>query len=116
MSLFLVGQIGLASATERSNSVESATWRFEFDNDVFFNKDNKISSDWSLQKQSAVVNSWEKLDDVPGFVRRWGKQIPTLTKEGLVYRSGIAIGQVIKRPMIYRVMTLSKTMCPMPER
>ncbi len=98
MSLFLVGQIGLASATERPNSVESATWRFEYDNDVFFNKDNKISSGWSLQKQSAVASSWETLDDVPSFVRRWGKQLPTLTKEGLVYRSGIAIGQVIQTP------------------
>jgi hypothetical protein len=98
LSLFLVEQIGLASATERSNSVESATWRFEYDNDVFFNKDNKISSGWSLQKQSAVAGSWESLDDVPGFVRRWGKAIPSLTKAGLVYRSGIAIGQVIQTP------------------
>lgn len=64
-------------------SVESATWRFEYDNDVFFNKDNKISSGWSLQKQSAVAGSWESLEDVPGFVRRWGKAIPSLTKAGL---------------------------------
>jgi len=96
--LFLMGQTGLASAVEKSNSVESATWRFEYDNDVFFNKDNKISSGWSLQKQSAVANSWESLEDVPGFVRRWGKTIPSLTKAGLVYRAGIAIGQVIQTP------------------
>ena len=96
--LFLMGQIGLAPAEEKSNSVESATWRVEFDNDVFFNKDNKISSGWSLQKQSAVANSWEALEEVPDFVRRWGKRIPTLTKKGLVYRSGIAIGQVIQTP------------------
>jgi len=35
--LFLMGQIGLALAEGKSNSVESATWRVEFDNDVFFN-------------------------------------------------------------------------------
>jgi len=81
MSLFLLGQIGLASAVGKSNSVESATWRFEYDNDVFFNKDNKISSGWSLQKQSAVARSWESLDDVPDFVRRRGKRLPTLTKQ-----------------------------------
>ena len=35
----------LAQAASDSASVESAIWRFEFDNDVFFNKDSKISSD-----------------------------------------------------------------------
>jgi len=79
-------------------SVESATWRFEFDNDIFFNEDNKISSGVSLQKQSAVAESWETLANVPDFVRRWGKAIPTLNDDGLVYRGGIAIGQVIQTP------------------
>jgi hypothetical protein len=99
--LFLVcANVGstLAQAASGSASVESATWRFEFDNDVFFNKDSKISSGWSLQKHSAVAGSWETLEDVPGFVRRWGKAIPTLTEDDLVYRAGIAIGQVIQTP------------------
>ncbi|RLA03170.1 MAG: hypothetical protein DRQ45_03420 [Gammaproteobacteria bacterium] len=91
------GESALAT-TAGSPSVESATWRFEFDNDVFFNKDNKISSGWSLQKHSAVARNWEALEDVPDFVRRWGKAIPTLTEEGLAYRVGIAIGQVIQTP------------------
>jgi len=91
------GESALAG-TAGSPSVESATWRFEFDNDVFFNKDNKISSGWSLQKHSAVAVSWEALEAVPGFVRYWGKAIPTLTEDGLVYRAGIAIGQVIQTP------------------
>ena len=87
-----------SSASANDTSVESATWRFEFDNDVFFNKDNKISSGWSLQKQSAVARSWDALEGVPDFVRRWGNVIPTLSAEGLVYRAGIAIGQVIQTP------------------
>lgn len=45
----------ISSASAKDTSIESATWRFEFDNDVFFNKDNKISSGWSLQKHSAVA-------------------------------------------------------------
>ena len=95
--LFLLcGNIGGALA--QAASVESATWRFEYDNDVFFNKDNKISSGWSLQKHSAVAGSWEALEAVPGFIRNWGKVIPTLTEDGLVYRAGIAIGQVIQTP------------------
>ena len=47
--LFLVyANVGsaLAQAASDSASVESATWRFEFDDDVFFNKDSKISSGW----------------------------------------------------------------------
>ena len=87
-----------SAISANDSSVESATWRFEFDNDVFFKKDNKISSGWSLQKHSAVAESWETLEDVPGFVRHWGKAIPTLTEEGLIYRAGIAIGQVIQTP------------------
>ena len=87
-----------AQSDSGSASVESATWRFEYDNDIIFNKDNKISCGWSLQKHSAVAGSWETLADVPGFVRRWGKAIPTLTSEGLVYRAGIAIGQVMQTP------------------
>jgi len=87
-----------SSASANDTSVESATWRFEFDNDVFFNKDNKISSGWSLQKHSAVAASWDTLEHVPHFIRGLGKDIPTLTREGLVYRAGIAIGQVIQTP------------------
>ena len=92
------GQDPSSFETEKPDGVEQATWRFEFDNDVFFNKDNKISSGWSLQKHSAVAESWESLHGVPGFVKYWGKKIPTLQKEGLVYRAGIAIGQVIQTP------------------
>jgi len=97
--LFYCMALGNASsASANDTSVESATWRFEYDNDIFFNKDNKISSGWSLQKHSAVAESWEKLEDVPEFVRLLGKVIPTLTEEGLLYRAGIAIGQVIQTP------------------
>jgi len=87
-----------AQAESGGASVESATWRFEYDNDIIFNKDNKISCGWSLQKHSAVAGSWEILADVPGFVRYMGKAIPTLAAEGLVYRAGIAIGQVMQTP------------------
>jgi len=97
--LFLFPLCVLASdSLAQGASVESQTWRFEFDNDVFFNKDNKISSGLSLQKHSAVALSWEALEAVPGFVRRWGKTIPTLTKDGLLYRAGIAVGQIIQTP------------------
>jgi len=101
MTLFLSSSnplLALAQTEANNHSVESATWRFEFDNDNVFGKDNKISSGWSLQKHSAVAESWDSLENIPGFVRRWGNVIPTLTQDGLVYRAGIAIGQVFQTP------------------
>lgn len=80
------------------NGVERETWRFEFDNDCFFNKDNKISNGWSLQKHSAVAESWDTLQGFPNFIRRWGGKIPTLMDNGLYYRIGIATGQIIQTP------------------
>lgn len=77
---------------------EQTTWRLEFANDFFFKKDNQISSGLSLQKHSAVAGGWEGLVDVPRLLISCGKFIPTLTKEGLVYRAGIAIGQIIQTP------------------
>lgn len=96
--LFCTAVPGYAQEVVTPVNGEKATRRFEFDNDVFFNKDNQISSGWSFQKHSAVAGSWDALQDVPGFVKHWGEKIPTLTKEGLVYRAGIAIGQIMQTP------------------
>lgn len=93
---------------------ESTTYRFEFDNDFFFKKDNKISSGLSLQKHSAVAGSWEDLQGVPEFVRLWGETIPTLTDGGMIYRAGIAIGQVIQTPSDLSSIDLIKDDVPMP--
>jgi len=101
MILFLVcvnvGSAWAQADSERT-SVESATWRFEIDNDVLFDKDNQISSGWSVQKHSAVAKSWEDLEGLPKFIRQWGAALPTLTDEGLSYRAGIAVGQIIQTP------------------
>jgi len=97
--LLYCGMGGALAQTEPDDiSVESATWRLELDNDVLFGKDNKVSSGWALQKHSAVAKSWDELQGVPSFAECIGQSIPTLTKKGLVYRVGIAIGQVIQTP------------------
>ncbi len=92
----LYAQDSSSFETGERSGIERATWRFEFDNDFYFNKDNQISNGWSLQKHSAIADIWKSLQEVPGFVKYWGEKIPTLTKEGLVYRAGIAIGQIIQ--------------------
>ncbi len=38
------GQDSSSFETGKLDGVEQATWRFEFDYEVFFNKDNKIST------------------------------------------------------------------------
>ncbi len=84
--------------TYQPTGIERTTWRFEIDNDVLFDKDNQISSGWSVQKHSAVAKSWEELKGLPKFIRQWGAALPTLTDEGLRYRAGIAVGQIIQTP------------------
>lgn len=96
--LYSNSKYSTALAASEINSVESMTWQFEHDNDFFFKKDNKISGGWSLQKSSELARSWDQLKDVPEFVKAFGKSFPTLTKEGLFYRTGIAIGQIIQTP------------------
>ncbi|RLA45137.1 MAG: hypothetical protein DRR06_08000 [Gammaproteobacteria bacterium] len=85
-------------ALANDRSIESASWRFEFDNDLFFQKDNKISSGLSLQHHSAIATNWDTLQKVPDFVRRWGEAFPFMSAGGLSYRAGIALGQVIQTP------------------
>lgn len=85
-------------AASEDISVESTIWQLELNNDFFFNKDNKISSGWFLQKHSPLAENWDKLKDVPDFFKTVGKSIPTLTKDGLSYRAGITIGQIVQTP------------------
>lgn len=92
------GQIPSFPNAQQVADTEQATWRFEFDNDIFFKSDNNFSNGLSLQRHSAIAVSWETLTDTPKFVRHLGKRIPTLTGKGLVYRAGVAIGQVIQTP------------------
>lgn len=92
------GQDVISLDADRSDGGEQATWRFELYNDRVFRKDNQITSGWSLQNHSAVAGSWDGLEEVPGFVKNLGQKIPTLTKEGLVCRAGIVIGQTIQTP------------------
>ena len=103
VALFLAGGLVYGQSPSFPNAQqvadkEQATWRFEFDNDIFFKSDNNFSSGLSLQWHSAGASSWEALADVPKIVRHLGKRIPTLTGKGLVYRAGLAIGHVIQTP------------------
>lgn len=78
--------------------MERATWRFEFDNDVFFGSDNGISSGLSLQYHSAAATDWEDLRGVLKIHRRLGRLLPFPKGRNMLCRAGLAIGQLMQTP------------------
>jgi lipid A 3-O-deacylase len=74
---------------------EGERWRFEFDNDVFFQSDNNLSNRWSVQKHSAIAADWETLPKPAAYI---GNRLPTLKGKGLAHRAGLTIAQTIQTP------------------
>lgn len=93
--VFLCCLLALYSSAGEAASLQKAFWRFEFDNDYFLNKDNKLSDGIALQWHSATVSNWRERDDL---LARIGAQIPGLSAPGLYDRSGLGIGQMIQTP------------------
>lgn len=78
---------------------ESATWRLEFDNDIFFRSDDGISNGLSLQYHSPAAADWPDLKGICRLQRRMGKRLPFPGREGMRCRAGLAIGQLIQTPL-----------------
>lgn len=72
------------------------TWRVEFDNDAFFDSDNKFTSGISVQRHSNLATSW---DDVrmPSWTK-FGQRLPGLRRADSYRRMGISIGQALQTP------------------
>ena len=104
--LYLLVTIGGPVSAQDSSSIfpeflqglEKGTYRFQFDNDVYFGKDNGYTGGWSLQKHTPISESWSSLQGAPGFIGRWGEKIPMLNVDGMLKRAGIAIGQITQTP------------------
>ncbi len=89
----------LASLPLRAATLaDEAFWRFNFGNDIFFQKDNKLSAGWVVQRHSASLQQWEQLQDMPEFMRRWALHMEPLARPGLIKRAHWAVGQVIQTP------------------
>jgi hypothetical protein len=96
---------GLAQAKEITSSaafnprgVERPTHSFKFSNDLYFGTDSGITGSLALQKHSSVARSWQAVEGLPHFIDRWGPKIPTITAEGLFYRSSFALGTITQTP------------------
>jgi lipid A 3-O-deacylase len=95
---FLYAEDPAAFHASQLEDAERERWRFEFDNDVFFNKDGNLSNCWSVQKHSAIASAWDDLVKMPRFAGIFGNHIPTLNGKGLAHRFGLSITQTIQTP------------------
>ena len=68
------GQDDSSIFPETLHGLEKGTYRFEFDNDLFFGKDSGLTSGWSLLKRTPIAESWSKLEGAPGFIGQWGEK------------------------------------------
>lgn len=88
----------LAADSGQRTDVEltAGTWRVEFDNDAFFDSDNKFTSGISVQRHSNLATSW---DDVrmPGWTK-FGRRLPGLHRADSYRRMGVSIGQNLQTP------------------
>lgn len=89
----------LASAPLQADTlIDAPFWRLNSGNDIFFQKDNKLSAGWVVQRHSNAVSRWDDLDGMPGFMARWAKAMGPLNQPGLIRRAHWAVGQVMQTP------------------
>jgi len=77
---------------------EAAIYRFEFDNDLFFDSDNQFTNGWSFQVHTPVADNWHSVDGPAEFLKDFGAWLPSLTAEDLKYRMSMSIGQIMQTP------------------
>jgi len=70
--------------------------RFEYDNDLLVDSDDKFTSGVSVQWHSRPAKDWEAVP-APGWTT-FGRRLPGLRTDGLNYRVGMAVGQNIQTP------------------
>ncbi len=75
-----------------------ALLRFNFNNDIFFRKDDKITAGWTLQAQSAVQRQWSEQSRLPDFLKQWAQSTSFLSAPSLSKRIGIGLGQTLQTP------------------
>jgi hypothetical protein len=86
------------ASAEQRQAEGVATWRFVWDNDAVQSSDNQYSNGWSLQVHGRPSKSWEQVRGTPAFgnaVARWF--LPD-RRDGLYFREGWAVGQLIQTP------------------
>jgi hypothetical protein len=79
---------------------ERALYRFEFDNDTFFESDDAFTAGWSFQRHSRPWDTWDETKR-NGFSRWIARHIPGLSDDGeggRRVRLGWGISQVMQTP------------------
>jgi lipid A 3-O-deacylase len=88
----------IAADAEQGAAVDVAdgTWRLEFDNDAFFNSDNKFTSGIAVQRHSNLATTWNDVR-MPAWTK-FGQRLPGLHRAGTYRRMGVSIGQNLQTP------------------
>ena len=77
---------------------DAAKFRFEMDNDIFFGSDNQYSNGLNFRIHSANYRDWQAMEGMPVWIKSVGANLPSLQGDGLVYRTGFSVGQVLNTP------------------
>jgi hypothetical protein len=89
---------GALAAEEGPNPEGVATWRLVWDNDVVVNSDNQYSNGWSLQVHGQMAESLDKARGTPAFGTAMARWFLPDHRDGLYFREGWAVGQLIQTP------------------
>ncbi len=96
--LLLLVMLVVPSAVHADEPLQPALLRFSFNNDLFFQKDNKISAGWALQMHTEAQRQWDDLPLLPEFVADWASVRSLLSSDRLYKRAGFSLGQIIQTP------------------
>ena len=78
---FMLMAVPAAAGKEPKPPEERAVYRFEFDNDTFFDSDDAFSAGWSFQRHSRPWDTWDETRRNP--ISRWiAHHIPGLGDDG----------------------------------
>lgn len=75
-----------------------ATWRLVWDNDAVLSSDNQYSNGWSLQVHGRPAESWDMARGTPAFGKAMARWFLPDHRDGLYFREGWAVGQLIQTP------------------
>ena len=71
--------------------------RFEFNNDIVFDRDSNFTNGWNVQYHTIRYPTWDD-SQAPGFLKWVGNHFPTLGDDDSIVRYGHTIGQNMFTP------------------
>lgn len=86
------------TSAERHSAGNVATWRVVWDNDVVLSSDNQYSNGWSFQLHGRPAETWDMARGTPAFGKPLARLFLPDHRDGLYFREGWVVGQLIQTP------------------